>query len=567
MCRYIHRSFFLCALLLAASCDNTNETAQTSTEQASTELSSEKQLSTEVPVLDRAAAIEWYDGNLEEAFALGKETSTPLFLYWGAIWCPPCQEIKHTVFKSPQFIDLTKLFIPIYLDGDTQRAQAWGENFGVQGYPTMIVFSPDGEEVTRIPGGIDVTRYNTVLELSLNQMRSTATLVELALANPGNAEILSDDEYYQLAYYSWGQDSLAIGEGTDEVALFYGLSQTAPAGELSARFYMNYLVALFERAEVERTEAERVEIDAAKSEESNKQIGVAIEVEVALGAGGEFDRLVEILSDKSLVLACWDTLAYYAEEIQSLPVFAEAQKSALEQRWAQSVFEHRFDDTLSTAEKMAGWLPLLYSLTKSDQSISAEESTLLSTELQAMDRSTPDSYERQSVINQMASVYRKARLNDRARELLLSELEKSSAAYYFMSGLGSYAEKDEQFIEALQWRKRAYEASIGEATRFQWGSNYLLAMIRMSPEEESAILQQADQLLTEFKEANQMFSGRNFTVLRRTMTKLNEWGELNESTTVPFSDQVESLCDAQEGTSQEAHNCRSLFGPDAVASA
>ena len=117
------------------------------------------------------ASIKWFAGTIDEAFKMADSGAKPLFLYWGAVWCPPCQEIKHTVFKSQEFIRLTRLFVPVYLDGDTDEAQVWGEKFAVMGYPTMIVFNAKGEEITRIQGGIDISRYNTVLELSLNQMR------------------------------------------------------------------------------------------------------------------------------------------------------------------------------------------------------------------------------------------------------------------------------------------------------------------------------------------------------------------------------------------------------------
>ena len=145
--------------------------------------------------------IPWFEGSVAEAFNLAAAANKPIFMYWGAVWCPPCQEIKHTVFKSPEFIAQSKLFIPIYLDGDTERAQSVGEEFGVKGYPTMIIFSPQGEEVTRIPGGIDISRYNSILLSSLDTLRPTRMLVQLALNSPN--QLLASD-FRQLAYYSWG---------------------------------------------------------------------------------------------------------------------------------------------------------------------------------------------------------------------------------------------------------------------------------------------------------------------------------------------------------------------------
>lgn len=189
----------------------------------------------------RHAEIDWFDGSIDTAFAAAGAEGKPLFFYWGAVWCPPCQEIKHTVFKSREFIRLTRLFVPVYLDGDTDRAQIWGEKFGVKGYPTMIVFSPAGEEITRLPGGIEVDRYNDILELSLNQMKSTSELVQTALLEPGQ---LSASELQQLAYYSWGQDFSAVPEGADTASMFHNLWQVAADDEIRARFYLAYLLTL-----------------------------------------------------------------------------------------------------------------------------------------------------------------------------------------------------------------------------------------------------------------------------------------------------------------------------------
>ena len=222
-------------------------------------------------------SIEWFEGSIAAAFESAKSEAKPLFLYWGAVWCPPCQEIKYTVFKSQEFIQLTRLFVPVYLDGDSDEAQAWGEKLDVMGYPTMIVFNPAGVEITRIPGGIDISRYNTVLELSLNQMRSTADLVQIALEDSTR---LSPEEFYQLAYYSWFQDTSAVPEGVDKTDLFLGLSTSAPEGELSNRFYMSYLLALTGKDDIKGTDQNHLRADLSVAK-----------------------RLEKILSSSSLTLA------------------------------------------------------------------------------------------------------------------------------------------------------------------------------------------------------------------------------------------------------------------------
>ena len=93
------------------------------------------------------AGIAWFDGDVDAAFATAKTANKPLFLYWGAEWCPPCAQIKATIFNRREFQERSRMFLPVYLDGDTPGAQKQGEKFGVIGYPTMILFRPDGTEM------------------------------------------------------------------------------------------------------------------------------------------------------------------------------------------------------------------------------------------------------------------------------------------------------------------------------------------------------------------------------------------------------------------------------------
>ncbi|NRA45174.1 MAG: thioredoxin family protein [Oligoflexales bacterium] len=58
----------------------------------------------------------WFDGSIEDAFAQSQKSKKPVFLYWGAVWCPPCNELKSQVFMKPKFRNLISSVIPVYLD-------------------------------------------------------------------------------------------------------------------------------------------------------------------------------------------------------------------------------------------------------------------------------------------------------------------------------------------------------------------------------------------------------------------------------------------------------------------
>src|SRR5690606_1842044 len=61
-----------------------------------------------------ASEIAWRDGDVDDALAEAKEAGKPVILYWGAVWCPPCNQMKAGLFKDPAFIAETENFIPVY---------------------------------------------------------------------------------------------------------------------------------------------------------------------------------------------------------------------------------------------------------------------------------------------------------------------------------------------------------------------------------------------------------------------------------------------------------------------
>ncbi len=93
--------------------------------------------------------------------------------------------------------------MPVYLDGDSESAQKLGERFKVRGYPTMILFRPDGTEVTRLPGEVDPARYMQALTLGMNAAHPFKETLASALKDGAR---LKRDEWRMLADYSWDTD-------------------------------------------------------------------------------------------------------------------------------------------------------------------------------------------------------------------------------------------------------------------------------------------------------------------------------------------------------------------------
>jgi len=456
---------------------------------------------------DPVDGIDWFDGSVDEAFAAAKESGKPIYLYWGAVWCPPCHAISATVFKSPEFIERSKLFIPVYLDGDKENAQAYGEKFGVRGYPTMVVFDSKGQELTRIPSGIDMQAYANILDLTLSNSSSANDVVE-SLMN--GASTVEANDCTLLAYNSWGQNTTILADH-DEVDAFQRMYNACPSSMAVERsvLYISWL----DRA-----------LDAAADPENPMPLSTEQRADA-------LQQVNALLADPELVKANIFAVLF------SGPTFAAALTATdSDERAALATAWHAVFDALAADESVYK-RERIYTLSgkigfERIDDEEAEISDALKEEIRAMslwaDESTPSVYERQPIINALGNVLDEAGMDDVAKPLLLAELERSKQPYYYMPDLANIEQRAGNNEAAIEWLKKAYEATRGPATRFQWGYYYLTGLLEMAPSDFDLIHETTVGLIAELQQSN-AFHQRPKAQLRSLQEYLFEWGEADEN--------------------------------------
>jgi thiol-disulfide isomerase/thioredoxin len=447
--------------------------------------------------------IDWYAGDVDAAFAAAKKSNKPVFLYWGAEWCPPCAQIKSTIFSRREFQERSRLFVPVYLDGDTPSAQKHGERFGVVGYPTMILFKPDGTEITRLPGGVDVDRYAKILDVALAGARPVSDI--LAAARSGGA--VTSNDWKLLAYYSWSTDAGRVLPADRHLATFRALANRCPA-ELPAecaRFFFDYLGAAAAAAEPGRPALDGLERADARR------------------------RLLAMLPSPAVQRANVDNLLYGPRDtIGVLSSDSTPERAQLTRAWSDALGQLGGEaEPLSAPEELLR-VRARVMLATLDAPGAPLPPALLDAAREAVarvDAATPAGYPRQAAINAAANLYWEAGLHAEASALLTAELEKSLAPYYFMLDLADLAEKAGRKQEAVDWLARAYAGAKGPATRFQWGYNYLVGMLEMTPGDVPGIERAALSVLGELDGSPDAFYQRTRMRLEQLDAKLLEWGQ------------------------------------------
>jgi len=453
-----------------------------------------------------AEGIAWFEGSVDEAFAYARANDKPIYLYWGAAWCPPCNEIKATVFKSREFIDRSKLFVPVYLDGDTENAQALGEKFGVVGYPTMLVFSPAGDEITRIPGGIDIQAYANVLDLTLARMQPVSALLERTVDEGAK---LSGGECRLVAYYSWEQNEKLLAE-RDKIAVFDALADACP-----------------EESGVERSILRMSALQARVAKARDKDAPVPLSDTDKAAARS---LVSSVLDDAQLVRANLIAVVISGARITAAVTEPGSQdRAALQAKFLAVIDRLAKDESLFTTERLYTAIGKIRfeRIDDAEKEISAGLKGEIRDMVERADVQTTDVYERQTVINAAAAVLDSAGMKDRAKKLLLAEIDKSKQPYYFMVDLASLEQEEGNTEVAIDWLKRAYDTATGPATRFQWGYYYINGLLEMAPDDVERIQTETVNVVREL-EAGKAFYQRPKAQLQRLETKLLAWGETQE---------------------------------------
>ena len=488
------------------------------------------------------------DAEVDAAFAAARAERKPVFVYWGAKWCPPCNQVKATLFNRQDFIERSRAFVPVYVDGDSPGAQKIGARFHVRGYPTMVLFNADGREVTRLPGEVEPARYTEVLTLGMNAARPVRDVLADALAHPAT---LGPNDWRLLAFYSWDTDEQQLVPKDRVAATMRALADACPADAdgTAMRLRLNALAA---------------------ADDAKRPSKVAPATRAAV---------IAMLGDEARTRAQTDMVTNYASEIvRAMSARGTAERAALLAAFDGALKRLEVDPALSRADRIQALIAQV-DLARIDEpehearSGAARRAPRLPaalvadvrTQVARADREITDGYERQAVITAAAYLLQRAGLGAESDALLKDNLAKSHSPYYLMSGLASNAKKRGDKAEALRWSREAFEKSEGPATRLQWGASYIDTLIELAPHDEATIEAATTELFNEAAAQPDAFYERSARSLQKVGAKLQAWnkGGAHRATMARLEAKLATLCAAPSHSDSERATCRALLNAPA----
>lgn len=105
--------------------------------------------------------------DFKKAEALARKENKPLFIDFEATWCGPCKTMDQLVYTADVVVKAAKNVISVKVDGDKQPELK--KQFKVGGYPSIILLTPEGEELKRTSGYCGVKEMAVFLNVNTSK--------------------------------------------------------------------------------------------------------------------------------------------------------------------------------------------------------------------------------------------------------------------------------------------------------------------------------------------------------------------------------------------------------------
>ncbi len=479
----------------------------------------------------------WFQGTYADALVLAKRQDMPIFVYWGATWCPPCNELRATTFSSPSFHEQMNYYIPFHIDGDHEGSQALGEQLKLEAYPTLLILNTRGEEMLRVVDAINEVE----LIQSLQTLVSSNTTWDQALAKIRVGQ--GTEKEWQLIARAQLTDLVTAGlKPSPRLAQMANLIDLAPASQKSTRAHLidqwlgEYLDQL---AALKGNNIAKIDLTNAHNETAKK-------------------FLMQILENSETANAAPYTLTIRSHDVFKNILLAESEGIRMQFRdlWLKRLID--LEKNQATLPEIRLWtnFPRYYfsqQLTiKSGLPDSSVIKKKIMHDIDHIEQMIQEPTLRYLLLTSGASLLQDIGEEKDSLALLLREVDKTKAPWFFYRRIANiYFERGDE-VKAFEFSKKARESVKGLASKLAW-IYYDLELSTRDIKNQNLIMMQEERILEILDDFYQTsfsvvdgFSGRNEKIAKKTTNIVKKW--------IPQSQRVRQLIAKFE------NNCNKQIG-------
>jgi thioredoxin-like negative regulator of GroEL len=118
-------------------------------------------------------------------------SNKPIFAYFTASWCGPCQSLKHTTWADANVAKALQAYVPVEIDIDTHQDLA--ARYAPEAVPTFVVLDRDGAATKTESGVLSPDEFISWLD-SPRTIESSGEGVTRSLSNLGGRSLQSSRE-------------------------------------------------------------------------------------------------------------------------------------------------------------------------------------------------------------------------------------------------------------------------------------------------------------------------------------------------------------------------------------
>ncbi len=410
----------------------------------------------------------WFQGPMEAALKEAKQKRRPLFVYWGALWCPPCQRLRNAIFATDTFQQEIRRFVPVYLDGDQENSEAWAKKLKFGAFPTVMILNSGGQELMRLPTTqFESEPFVKLMQTVRKQNTSVKELYEQALSGQN----LSQKEWDLLSQHTWYADKNFQLVQEKPLEKFQKLYEKVPVQYEQSRlgFLLNYL-------------------SAYEKEKEAKKVVPALTGTMRQ----EFNKLITSRERLAKVGLWQSSLPAYIELFHPNPsakkvVWQKTLENSMAAQKANQALPIQQIDQLQTELN-------IYQKNAPKQPPPQAFKRKVRKTVEQLDQVVKEKTERHAFVPYAVNILAAVKEFSQAESLALKESKNSHESASYKRLLVSLNKQQKKYQEALRWSEKAWRETAEKTLRARYGAYYLEDLFEHNPK---AYLQTLDEYAKE----------------------------------------------------------------------